>query len=125
LPFQTPLHVFEGDVLRVTLTTLTRREFVAWHVQKLDAAGKRISVLKQTTLRSNLLSRRQLLQANPEHRPALTKQGLMKRYALELCDEQRTVDQIVDAVHERFGDVSHSRDRVADFVVRTLANLTQ
>ncbi|HEU5076818.1 MAG TPA: hypothetical protein VFU02_21660, partial [Polyangiaceae bacterium] len=125
VPFAEPLHVQEGDVFRVTLTVLSRRTFLAWHVQKIDGAGKPVSLLKQTTLPSNLLSRRDLLQTRTEHVPVLTRRGLMKRYALELCDEQRTIEEIINAVYERYGGDGQPRDRIAELVIGTLSSLTQ
>lgn len=125
LPFEAALEVLEGDVFRVTLTTLSRSAFLAWHVQKVDASGNKVSLIKQTSLSSNLLSRQHVLQTQIGQRPALNRRGLVKRYILELCDEQRTIDQITSAVHERFGDDFQSRERVTELVAATLSNLTQ
>lgn len=125
VPFKSPLSVAEGDVLRITLTTLSRQTFLAWNVQRVDASGNRVSLLKQTSLPTSLLSRRQVLQTSGEHRPVLSRRGRLKRYILELCDEQRTIDQIINAVHERYGEDLHSRERASELVIGTLSHLTQ
>lgn len=125
VPFKEPLAIREGDLLRITLTALSRRTFLAWHVQTIDTSGTPVSVLKQTTLPSNLLNRRDLLQTSTDHVPVLTRRGIMKRYILELSDGERSLDRIISAVHERYGDDGYSRERIAELVIGTLSNLTQ
>lgn len=125
LPFKERLSVTENDVFRVTLTMMPDRTFVAWHVQKVDAVGNRVSLFKQTSLPSNLLSRRHLLQTNGEHRPVLSGRGRMKRYILELCNEERSMNDIISAVYDRYSEELNSRERAAELVIGTLSNLTQ
>jgi protein arginine N-methyltransferase 1 len=125
LPFKEPVTMAANDVFRVSLTTMSGHTLVAWHLQKVDASGNRTSLIKQTSLPGNLLSRRHLLQTSGDHRPVLSRRGLMKRYILELCNEERSMNDIISALYERHADQLSSRERAAELVISTLCNVTE
>ena len=125
LPFGDRAELEPGDTLRVSLSIASRDAFCAWHVQRIDASGHRTTITKRTSLASRLLNRGSLGQGHAQHRPLLNPMGELKRFVLELCDANNTVESIIDAVYKRYPEHVRSPRRAEELVLTTLRNLTQ
>jgi len=125
LPFARPAPVQRGETLRVSLSVMARESFCAWHVQRVDLHGQLTTLTKQTSLASRLLGPGDLERFGDKHRPALNFRGSFKRFVLERCNQENTLENIVDAAYERFPDQLRSRARAAELVANALRDLTQ
>lgn len=124
LPFDRPIQVQPGERLRVSLSVMARQTFCAWHVQRADAQGQLVTLTKQTSLAGRLLSPSGLERFADKHRPTLNFRGTFKRFVLERCNHENTLENIVDAAYERFPDQLRSRARAAELVASALRDLT-
>jgi len=125
LPFAQPVRLEQGETLRVSLSVMARQSFCAWHVQRVEPFGQLVTLTKQTSLASRLLGDRGLERFADGYRPTLNFKGSFKRFVLERCNQENSLENIVDAAYERFPDQLRSRARAAELVARALSDLTR
>ena len=120
LPFEKPIDVTSGETLLVNVTVSSRRVFYAWHVRRLGVDGTEKTVVKQSSLVSNLLSRRLLSQSDPMTRPRLNRRGLMRHAVFDLAAQGCTLAEIASRIYSEHAQVLRSRDRALELVIDEL-----
>ena len=123
LPFEQPARIERGELLRVSLSVMVLQRFCAWHVQRVGVDERLTTLTKQTSLAARLISQRNLEQFAHKHRPTLNFRGAFERFVLDRCDQENTLESIVNAAYQRFPEQLRSRTRAAEMVARALRDL--
>lgn len=119
-PIEQPTPVEAGDQIELTVCVRPTDQVIVWTVElRHDGAPPRR--FRQSTLHGFLLSRTDLVRADPNFRPGLEREGRMRRTVLTLCDGQHTVAEIERELLTGYPDAFSSTDSVATFVARVLA----
>jgi len=116
LPIDEAVPVKADDRVQVTIMARPADHLIAWVVE-FPATGRRFS---HSTWQGQLLTQEQLLQANPERVPRLSRTGQATATVLAYCDGRRTVAQIEAAVLRDHPDLFPSSEEISRFVAKIL-----
>lgn len=117
LPFDEPMAIAAGDVLRVKLRLLPGDSILAWEAARLDGSDRRSQSIWKGML-PVLETRRRTRDAAI---PVLSARGAARRTVLDLCDGTRTVRDIELALAARHPDLFTSDREAAVFAAEVLA----
>ncbi|MGH7164377.1 MAG: 50S ribosomal protein L11 methyltransferase [Nitrospiraceae bacterium] len=126
LPIDRPVQVQKDDRLRVRVQIRPREVFVRWVVEVTGAPSKdsRPGSVKarftHSTLHGMLISREDLRRTRPDFIPTLTPWGLARQTVLALCDGERALRDIEQAVFRRHPDLFSSQAEAATFVAEVV-----
>lgn len=118
-PIDEPVSVATGDEVRITMRIRPVETVVAWTVEVWSHNGPkpvRTARVRHSTLSGLLLSTEELERTRPRHVPTLTRSGEARRTLLNLCDGQRSIAEIEQALHERHPDQFKSAKAAGSFV---------
>ena len=127
-PIDEPVPLDEGDEVRVTMRIRPVEAIVAWTVEVRASASPdttRAVRHRQSTVAGLLLSTEDLERTRPQHVPALTRRGLARRTLLNLCDGERSVGEIEQALHERHPDQFQSASAAGPFVAEVMTRYSR
>ena len=121
LPIEEPVQVKSGDRVKATVMARPADNLIAWVVE-IPKTGQRFS---HSTWRGMLLSPDDLMRANPEQVPQLSREGWARMTVLGYCDGRRTAREIGQAVLRDHPDLFPSSTEISDFVLRVLGRDTE
>ncbi|MBE0621757.1 MAG: 50S ribosomal protein L11 methyltransferase [Burkholderiales bacterium] len=120
LPIGETVQVKAGDAIKSTISLRPVDNVIAWIVE-FPATGQRFS---HSTWQGMLLSPEDLIQANPNHVPRLSREGQARMTILGYCDGKRTAQEIGQAVLRDHPEMFPSSSEISDFVLRVLGRDT-
>jgi protein arginine N-methyltransferase 1 len=121
LPVQ-PVRVQQGDRVCARVRFRPATLMVHWQVEVTDAAGRERMRVHRSTFQGMLVAPEDLATRTPSARPILSRRGIARRMALELCDGARTIEQIEAELRSAFPDVLPSDEEVAAFVSEVIGS---
>lgn len=121
LPIGEAVQVKGGDIVKATIMARPADNLIAWVVE-FPATGQRFS---HSTWQSMLLSPENLIQANPNHVPQLSREGQARMTVLGYCDGKRTSQEIKQAVLRDHPDLFPSPTEISHFVLGVLGRDTE
>jgi protein arginine N-methyltransferase 1 len=120
LPAGAAVPVKAGDLLEASVMARPADHVIAWTLA-FPAAGQRFS---HSTLRSMLLSQRDLIAADPARVPTPNREGRARASVLAYCDGKRTAREIEQAVLRDHPGLFPSTPEISRFVARVLGSDT-
>jgi protein arginine N-methyltransferase 1 len=120
LPLETPVHVSEGERIRVTLMARHLDNVIAWVVE-LPYSGCRFS---QSIFNGLLLGQESMTRTRPDRIAALNDRGRARQIILSYCNGQRTVEEVQTLVERDHPALFPSRQATTSFITRVLAEDT-
>ncbi len=125
-PVVSPVRVAEGDAVRIDMDVRPRAYLATWTVAVRPAAGGLPQRRRGSTALGTFLTPQDLAVERGGAVPAVSPTVDADRYALELVDGARTVDEIVAAVLDRYRDAYRTdgdgRRRVRGLLARHVRN---
>jgi SAM-dependent methyltransferase len=121
-PLDQEYEVQPGDRVQVDFRVTPAQGLTSWRVKIFDekAATPRADC-QHSTFKSILRTSEELRRGRPDFAPALSAEGKARLATLELCNGDRTIAEIEQAVFESHSDHFTTRESVAEFVAATLA----
>jgi protein arginine N-methyltransferase 1 len=120
LPLETPVHVSEGERIRVTVMARHLDSVIAW-VLELPDSGRRFS---QSTFNGLLLGQESINRTRPDRIATLNSRGRARQIILSYCDGQRTVQEVQALVERDHPALFPSKQAITSFITRVLAEDT-
>jgi protein arginine N-methyltransferase 1 len=120
LPLETPVHVSEGERIRVTVMARHLDSVIAWVVELPDS-GRRFS---QSTFNELLLGQESITRTRPDRIATLNDRGRARQIILSYCDGQRTVEEVQTLVERDHPALFPSKQATTSFITRVLAEDT-
>lgn len=124
LPVRHPFAVSPGDRVQLSLALRPEQHLVNWTVTRCVPGGPPIRQA-HSTLRGMLTSRDDLLRADPDFVPVLTRRGEGRLTVLRLCDGTRPLRDVEDEVFARHRDLFKTRGEAAAFVAEVVSGYTR
>ena len=121
LPIREAVKVKGGDVVKAAIMARPGDNLIAW-VLEFPATGQRFA---HSTWQGMLLSPEQLIRANPNHVPQLSREGRARMLVLGYCDGKRTSQEVERAVSRDHPDLFPSPSEISSFVLRVLGRDTE
>ena len=121
LPINEALRVKAGDLVSITVLARPADNLIAWELRH-PATGKRFS---HSTWQGDVMMQQQLVRAQPDYVPQLSPTARARAVVLGLCDGQRSVSAIQDAVNREHPHLFPSEKEIARFVASVLRNNTE
>jgi protein arginine N-methyltransferase 1 len=100
-PVDRAVEVAPGDRVELDMHIVTAQVMVRWDVTVLDAAGAVKASSRHSTFEGMLVCKEDLMRGRPDFRPTLTARGVARRTVLELCDGDRTLDDLERELQRR------------------------
>jgi protein arginine N-methyltransferase 1 len=120
LPLDEPVEVKEKSAVRATVMARPAEHLVAWVVE-VPGSGQRFS---HSTWEGMMLTPEDLVRANPDGVPRLSREGEARMTVLGYCDGRRTVREIEQAVLRDHPDLLPSTGEISRFVAQALGRDT-
>jgi len=120
LPLDEAVDVNAGETVNATVMARPAEHVMAWVVE-LPASGRRFS---HSTWEGMVLTPEDLVRANPNGIPKLSREGEARVTVLKYCDGGRTVHEIEQAVLRDHPGLFPSADEISRFVAQVLGRDT-
>jgi SAM-dependent methyltransferase len=121
LPIEETVQVKSGDLVKATVMARPADNLIAWVVE-IPTTGQRFS---HSTWQGMLLSPEDLIRADPNHVPRLSREGRARMMVLGYCDGKRTAQEVGRAVLRDHPELFPSSTEISDFVLRVLGRDTE
>lgn len=121
LPIAEAVEVKSGDVVRARVMARPTDSVIAWEVET-PSGGRKFS---HSTWQGELRTPAEIMRRNPAHVPRPNCQGQARMIVLGLCDGQRTVRQVEEAVLREHPGLFPSVEETARFVAQVLGKDTE
>ena len=127
-PIDEPIHLAEGDLVKIRMHFMPTDMIVTWKVEILGASGKedssvppvRKGCFTHSTWKGMLLSKEELKRTHPTFRPILTPAGEARCSVLNLCDGKKSLLEIEQEVLQRHPTLFRSRKEAEAFVAEVV-----
>ncbi|MCP9888683.1 class I SAM-dependent methyltransferase [Cyanobium sp. ATX 6A2] len=116
LPIDEAVPVCAGDVIKATVMARPADHLIAWVVE-FPASGKRFS---HSTWQGLVLTPEDLVRAQPDRVPQLSREGQARMTVLHYCDGERSVHEIEQLVLREHPDLFPSAQEISRFVMQVL-----
>jgi protein arginine N-methyltransferase 1 len=121
LPIDEAVPVRDGDIVTATIMARPAERQIAWVVE-FPASGRRFS---HSTWQGMLLAPEDLIRAQPERVPRLSREGKARLIVLRYCDGQRSARDIEHAVLRDHPGLFPSPEEISRFVMQVLGKDTE
>ncbi|MFZ1575501.1 MAG: class I SAM-dependent methyltransferase [Chromatiaceae bacterium] len=116
LPIDEAVEVKAGDLVKATVMARPAEHLIAWVVE-FPTSGRRLS---HSTWQGLLLAPEDLIRAQPDRVPRLSREGQARNTVLGYCDGRRTAREIEQAVLRDHPGLFPSPDEICRFVAQVL-----
>ena len=116
LPIDEAVEVKAGDRVKATIMARPAEHLIAWVVE-FPASGRRFS---HSTWQGMLLAPEDLIRAQPDRVPRLSREGQARNTVLGYCDGRRTAREIEQAVLRDHPGLFPSPEEIRRFVAQVL-----
>ena len=121
-PIERPVAVRAGDRLRLDMSIRPLEMMTSWTVVVVQQG--REERFQHSTLQGMIVSREEVAKNRPDFVPRLSPWAEARRTILELCDGQRTLREIQDAVARRHAGLFRAPGEAAQFIAECIARYT-
>ena len=120
MPLERALRVVRGDQVAVGLNATPEQSLVTWKIA-IKGKGTEKARFTHSTMRSLLLTPDALANTDPASKPQLSALGDARRAVLELCDGTRSLAEIEQRIHQRFGTILGNMQQTSQLVAEVVA----
>jgi protein arginine N-methyltransferase 1 len=120
LPLESPVHVSEGELVRITVMARHLDNVIGWVVE-LPGSGLQFS---QSTFNGLLVDQEALARARPDRIAKLNDRGRARQIVLSYCDGRRTIEQVQTLVERDHPALFPTKQSTTSFIIRVLAEDT-
>jgi SAM-dependent methyltransferase len=130
-PVDQPVPVEVADLITIRMHIMPIDSMVTWKVSVARESGEdsvrpvQVASFQHSTFNGMLLSREQVEKTRPAFTPRLTRRGRARAFVLALCNGQRPLNDIEDAMFSEYHDLFGTRSQAAVFVGEVLANYAE